>query len=226
MPQPSSASTSPPLPTPISHSPSSIPASIAPLSLPSEGIFDSFDQLYDACQQHARLAGYAFTTANSEKRDGRVIKTLICKRGGRHRSTINEDYRIRNKSSFKSNCQVSIKARERLDGSWTLQWRESQYCTHNHEPGDPSAFPEHRRLSRQQISTVNSHCITGIPPSRTVAVLRQEDPTIAIHHGDIYNITASISRSKLQNKSPLEALQLLSRLKRLLARYTLSGVMI
>jgi hypothetical protein len=94
MPQPSSASTSPPLPTPTSHSPSSIPASITPLSLPSEGIFDSFDQLYNACQQHARLAGYAFTTAKSEKRDRRVIKTLICKRGGRHRSTINEDLAI------------------------------------------------------------------------------------------------------------------------------------
>jgi hypothetical protein len=64
---PETARTSPPLPTPISHSPSSIPASIAPLSLPSEGIFDSFDQLYDACQQHARLAGYAFTTANIER---------------------------------------------------------------------------------------------------------------------------------------------------------------
>jgi hypothetical protein len=52
---------------------------------------------------------------------------------------------------------------------------------------------------------VNSHYITGITPSRTVAVLRKEDPAIAIHHRDIYNITALISRAKLQNKSPPEA---------------------
>jgi hypothetical protein len=55
LPQPSSPSTSPPLPTPISHSPSSIPASIpaliALLSLPPEGIFESLNQLYDTCQQ-------------------------------------------------------------------------------------------------------------------------------------------------------------------------------
>jgi hypothetical protein len=198
LPQPS---TSPSLPTQISPS----PGSIALLSLPPERVFESFDQLFNACQQHARLAGYAFTTAKSEKRAGRVIKTLICKRGGKHKASINEDYRIRNKSSFKSNCQASIKVRERSDGLWTLQWRESQYCTHNHEPGEPSAFPEHRRLSRQQLSTVNSHYITGIVPSRTVAILRQEDPSIAIHHRDVYNITASISRTRLQNKSPPEA---------------------
>jgi hypothetical protein len=52
---------------------------------------------------------------------------------------------------------------------------------------------------------VNSHYITRITPSRTVAILRQEDPTIALYHRDIYNVTASISRSRLQNKSPPEA---------------------
>jgi hypothetical protein len=201
LPPPSSPSTSPSLP----HNPDSIPASITPLSLPPEGIFESFDQLLNACQQYARLAGYAFTTAKSEKRHGKVIKTLICKRGGKHKPSIDEDYRIRNRGSFKSNCQASIKARETQDGSWTLKWRESQYCTHNHEPGDPSAFPEHRRLSKQQILTVNSHYTTGIAASRTVAILRQDDPTIAIYKRDIHNIRASISRSKRQNKSPPEA---------------------
>lgn len=198
LPQPSLPSTSPPLSN-------SILASITPLSLPPEGIFESFDQLFDTCQQHARLAGYAFTTAKSEKRYGKVIKTLICKRGGKHKPSIDEDYRIRNRGSFKSNCQASIKARETQDGSWTLKWREPQYCTHNHEPGDPSAFPEHRRLSQQQILTVNSHYSTGITASRTVAILRQDDPTTAIHKRDIHNIRASILRAKLQNKSPPEA---------------------
>jgi hypothetical protein len=201
LPQPSLSSTSLPLP----HNPDSIPASITLLSLPPEGIFETFDQLLDACQQHARLAGYAFTTAKSEKRHGKVIKTLICKRGGKHKPSIDEDYRIRNKGSFKSNCQASIKARETQDGSWTLKWRESQYCTHNHEAGDPSAFPEHRQLSQHQRLTVNSHYNTGITASRTVAILRQDDPTIAIHKRDIHNIRALISRAKRQNKSPPEA---------------------
>jgi hypothetical protein len=38
-----------------------------------------------------------------------------------------------------------------------------------------------------------------------VAVLRQEDPTLTLHHRDIYNITASISQTRLQNKSPPKA---------------------
>jgi hypothetical protein len=117
LPQPSLASTSPPLPTLISDSPSLIQALITLLSLPSKGTFASFDQLFNTYQQYTRLVGYAFTTAKSEKRDRRVIKILRCKRGGRHRATINEDCRIQDKSLFKSNCQASIKARERLDRS-------------------------------------------------------------------------------------------------------------
>jgi hypothetical protein len=38
--------------------------------------------VYEACQQHARLAGYAFTTAKSKNRLGRVKKILICKGEG------------------------------------------------------------------------------------------------------------------------------------------------
>jgi hypothetical protein len=113
LPQPSSASTSPPLPTPISPSPSSI----TPLSLPPKGIFDSFELLYAACQHYAKAARYTFIIAKSEKRGRRVIKTLACKRGGIHKSKVNEDHRIREKSTFKTNCQASIKAKEERDGS-------------------------------------------------------------------------------------------------------------
>lgn len=102
-------------------------------------------------------------------------------------------------------AQASIKARETQDGSWTLKWRESQYCTHNHEPGVPTAFPEHHRLSQHQILTVNSHYTTVITASRTVAILRQDYPTTTIHKQDIHNIRAIISRAKRQNKSPPKA---------------------
>lgn len=144
-------------------------------------------------------------TAKFEKRGGRVFKTLTCKRSGRHQSKVDEDYRIRNRSSFKHNCPVSVRAREQKDGSWTLSHREAQFCTHNHEPGNASAFPEHRKLSEQQISTVASHYMGGIPPSRTVALLQQQDPDLNVYHHDIYNITAVMSRARRQNKSPPQA---------------------
>jgi hypothetical protein len=191
----------PPLPRPSLTS----STQITPLSLPPEGIFDSFELLYAACQRHAKAAGYAFVTAKSEKRGGRVIKTLACKRGGIHQPKVNEDHRIRNKSTFKTNCQASLKAREGRDGSWALQHRESSYCVHNHEPGDPSAFHQHRQLSKEQLSTVSSHYSNGIAPSRTVAILQQQDPTLNLHHRDVYNIAAVISRARRQNTSPPEA---------------------
>jgi hypothetical protein len=99
---------------------STLPPSITLLSLPPEGSFDSFELLLTACQRHAKAAGYAFATYKSEKRKGRAFKTLICKRGGIHRTKINEDYRIHNGGTFKHNCPVSIRAREQKDGTWTL----------------------------------------------------------------------------------------------------------
>jgi hypothetical protein len=33
-------------------------ASITPLSLPPKGVFKFFNQLFDTCQSHTRLAGY------------------------------------------------------------------------------------------------------------------------------------------------------------------------
>jgi hypothetical protein len=60
---------------------STTPSSIIPLSLPPEGQFDYLDALLAACQSHTRLAGYAITTVNTEKRKGQIIKILVCKRG-------------------------------------------------------------------------------------------------------------------------------------------------
>jgi hypothetical protein len=48
--------------------------------------------------------------------------------------------------------------------------------------------------------------MSGIPASRTIAVLRRDNPSIDIVKRDIYNAAASISRDKRQNKSPSEAL--------------------
>jgi hypothetical protein len=88
---------------------------ITSLSLPLEGVFDTFDADFRSCQDYAKLAGYSFTIGKSDKKQGRAIKILICKRGGKHRTSVQDDYRQRKRLSFKTGCQFVVKVRQRAD---------------------------------------------------------------------------------------------------------------
>ena len=67
---------------------------IEPLSLPPEGVFQSFDSLFLSLQEHRISAGCVYIIKNSERRDGRWIKTIAYKRSGKERPRIdNEEYR-------------------------------------------------------------------------------------------------------------------------------------
>lgn len=181
------------------------------LSLPAEGRYASYDLLKAAAQSHAKSAGYAFACTGSKikKKNGRYIKTLSCRRGGKkYHDTVNEG-RKRNKCTHKVDCPVRIRARERPDTFWDLCHidpnREGDN-THNHPPAEAAAFPEHRQLNEEQIAVVSSHHLAGIRPSRTVAVLKSQFPDIEVHHKDIYNCTAAFAREARHGKSPPEAL--------------------
>jgi hypothetical protein len=208
---PSSAATSLPSSVPplvLSPSPSPSPSLPPLLSLPPEGVFDSFEALESVCQAHAKSAGYAFTTHKSERRKGRWIKTLICKRGREYRShnkEFDEDSRLRARETFKIKCPVIINAKEKVNGSWHLTHRK-EHSTHNHEPSGVGAFPEHRRLNQDQKDTIKTHYTAGITTNHTATVLRDTDPSVTILKRDIYNITASIVRASRKGQSPPEAL--------------------
>ena len=183
-------------------------ADILSLSLPPERSYRSFEELYTAAQAHAKLAGYAFVTSKSKSRKGRKLKFLHCKRAGTYRTSItDEDHRTRNRISVKNKCPVLIKARERPNGSWDLCHRAGgEAQDHNHCSGEPAAFPEHRRLNQQQAGIVASHYSAGISASRTVTVLQNQAPLQPLHHRDVYNINAALTRAKRRGKSPPEAL--------------------
>ena len=70
---------------------------IIPLSLPEEGVFESWDALLSASQHHARLAGYALVQGpGSERRKdkgNRWIRFLICKHSRAYKSSVEEPYR-------------------------------------------------------------------------------------------------------------------------------------
>jgi len=56
----------------------SIPANIKPLSLPLEGLFDSYEALFNSAQQYAKDALYAFVIGKTDRRKGRIIRILTC----------------------------------------------------------------------------------------------------------------------------------------------------
>ena len=184
-------------------------SSITPLSLPPEACFASFEELKLAAEAHALAAGYAFVTGKGDTKNGRKIRHLDCKRAGNYRGkgAPKPEHRARDRKSVKSGCQFSIKARERVNGSWDLTYRsDPKYCQHNHPPADRGTFAADRQLSDAQNQTVITNFQAGVAARQTAATLRQEDPNLRITHRDLYNITAKIRRASEQGHSPSEGL--------------------
>src|ERR1700740_19893 len=163
----------------------------APLSLSAEGIYTSLEAAKTAISLHSMSAGYALVIGKNDIKKGRRVIQMNCKRFGKEKARINEEYRRRHRYTVKCECLFSIKIREQTDSSWIVQHREGQqYCIHNHEPAPPETFPEHRQLTRDQTALIETNYASGIPASRTIAVLRREDPSINIIERDIYNTIA------------------------------------
>ena len=100
-----------------------------------------------------------------------------------------------------------MRVREQNDGTWALRHRdEAKFGVHNHGPAAPGSFPEHRQLQDHQLQLIETHYTAHIAPSRTIAVLRQQDPEINIYHRDIYNVTVALSRATRGGQSAPEAL--------------------
>ncbi|KAI1004030.1 hypothetical protein K3495_g4180 [Podosphaera aphanis] len=183
-------------------------AEIKKLSIPSEGIFESFAELFSACQQHAKMAGYAFSVSKSEKRCGRFIKHINCKHYGEVPTKRPGDVspRKRLRSSFKTGCKVSLKAREKSDGSWTLAHRAHENCVHNHTANPSSAYPEHRKLNQQNTKEAQELISAGIEVKQIALILQRKDASLLVSHRDLYNIKASTIREQRLCLSLSEAL--------------------
>ncbi|KAI0993095.1 hypothetical protein K3495_g15089, partial [Podosphaera aphanis] len=190
----------------MDHSP--ITALSAPPAVPDA----EFEALHEAVQGHAKAAGYAITIASSSKRKGRTMKILICKKGGCNRNEVDEPCRKRQRLTPKTNCPFRFKARERTDGTWDICFLlaedgsiDTESISHNHEPADPSSFPEHRRLNEDDMALVRNNFSMCISVSRTVATFKNREHAPEVDHRDIYNINAQIYRSSQHGLSTLQA---------------------
>jgi hypothetical protein len=178
----------------------------APLSLPAEGIYTSLEAAKTAISLHSMSAGYALVIGKNDIKKGRRVIQTNCKRFGKEKARINEEYRRCHRYTVKYECLFSIRIREQTDSSWIVQHREGQHIAFiitNRRPLGPFLSIE---LTRDQTALIETNYASGIPASRTIAVLRREDPSINIIKRDTYNTTADLSRAKRQRKSPPEAL--------------------
>lgn len=116
------------------------------LSLPTEGEYGSFDELYSAAQDHAKAAGYAFVKGHFEVMNGgRERRLLVCDRYGKHRTKVTEATRQRRGTSNKTDCKFSIIALQKHEG-WELRHRPGAiFRVHNHAASEnPENLPMHR----------------------------------------------------------------------------------
>ncbi|KAI0997298.1 hypothetical protein K3495_g10887, partial [Podosphaera aphanis] len=188
------------------------PLPITAFSAPPAGSYSSFEALHEAGQGHAKAAGYAITIASYSKRKGRTMKILICKKGGCCRSEVDEPCRKRQRLTRKTNCPFRFKARERTDGTWDICFLQTEdgnidteSISHNHEPADPSSFPEHRCLNEDDMALARNNFSMCIPASMTLATFKNREHAPEVNHRDIYNINAQIYRSSQHSLSTLRA---------------------
>ena len=103
---------------------------------------------------------------------------------------------------------MSLKARERINGAWTLNYRDQTHCVHNHAAGNPSVFHEHRKMGPETIKHVNDMMAATIRPMQIAALLNDEEDAVPVSHRDLYNLkarTSRIQRHGLQASDALEA---------------------
>jgi hypothetical protein len=191
---------------------------VIPLSLPSEGEWDTLPALIAAAQEHAKLAGYAVVEGpqgqKKKEKGGRWTKFLICSHGGKYddRGLLNEYRKRPNRQSKKAGCPMKMKIQERPGGTWTLKRMDGSaarppkdYCSHNHGPNDVKAYPQHRQLSEEQLRVVKAGRAAGVPPNRIKASLKAADSSCEVKTRDIYNKTAQVVRELKQGLQQNEA---------------------
>ena len=103
---------------------------------------------------------------------------------------------------------MSLEARESINGTWTLNYRDQTHCVHNHAASNPSAFHEHRKMGPETIKRVNDMMAATIRPMQIAALLNDEEDAVRVSHRDLYNLkarTSLILRHSLQASDALVA---------------------
>ncbi|GKD92723.1 protein FAR1-related sequence 5 [Tanacetum coccineum] len=69
-----------------------------------------------------------------------------------------------------------------------------------------SVYPSFRRLEPDDVQSVKSMTVSGIPPRQILTSLRQQTPNLPANSRTIYNLKAKIRRDELGDRSMVMAL--------------------
>ena len=71
---------------------------------PAEGIYTSLEAAKTAISLHSMSAGYALVIGKNDIKKGRRVIQMNCKRFGKEKARINEEYRRRHRYTVKCEC--------------------------------------------------------------------------------------------------------------------------
>ena len=169
--------------------------------------FRSSKEAMEYINNFTRDYGYALTTARSkrDKGDGEIkVIYLHCDRSGIYRSRINEETRVRQKSSRLSDCpfRAALRRRKGVD-YWTLEVTNEQ---HNHGPAPVHTHPTLRHMDLEaRAPQIQGQLASGIHPRQIINAAMREDVDSLIPR-DIYNFRQKKHFEFLDGRTPIQAL--------------------
>ena len=167
---------------------------------PPDMTFQTREELVNSAKMYAAQHGYALVIRTS--RPGKLW--LKCDRGEKYRNRLGleENQRKRKTGTRLIGCYMEVIGKEK-NGLWEMYTKEA---THNHEPSsDTSAHPSLRRLTNEQIQTVQRMTKAGQAPRAIWAVLNQEYSELNIKMSDLYNLRGNFRTQGLGARTSIQA---------------------
>ncbi|XP_078159354.1 protein FAR1-RELATED SEQUENCE 5-like [Carex rostrata] len=165
--------------------------------------FETSDELIKGTRAFFLERGYGLSIRSSRK-DKYVV--LGCDRGGCYRDqrNVSIDQIKRTTASRLIDCPFKIKGKRQDNGLWMI---EIKNYLHNHEASvDVTGHPICRRLSQEEIRSVDHMSKSGIPLRQIISSLRQNNPKLSAISKTIYNAKKKIRKDNLAGRSVIQAL--------------------
>ena len=170
---------------------------------PPTGEYPDLQQLMNACQDHARLHGYACVTASNNYKRG--IAYVRCDRGGDYVNhwKLTDETRVRkNRKKRLVGCKWKARAKRNALGNWVLTMMEDKH--NGHDPsGDATNHPSLRQLPAAAVEEARLAFKAKRSPKQVLELLQQRyNPAVTAQ--DVYNLKAKINR--IDNSATASAL--------------------
>ncbi|KAL2007168.1 hypothetical protein VTN00DRAFT_8606 [Thermoascus crustaceus] len=174
---------------------------------PTDQQFPSLNEAMKAINNFTRAYGYTLISQRSkaDKETGeKKTVYLRCDRGGKFIPKVNDDARIKSRTSRCVECPFSAVLDYNIVSGWGLRIRE---LSHNHDPSLITTHPSlrHDELVKKQ-QQIEAQLYLGTPAHKILEVLKKEDLETSIKPQDIHNLCQILHRKFLDGCTLIQAL--------------------